>query len=215
MMGNNVNYEHIINFVHAYLNKNHNRLYSNPNNREDLVSQCIFEIAKNIDRYDAERASLSTFLVPIIKCGVKNYYCYLFEKKENSLKSYFSIRKAIKYLESIGEEVTIANIAFITGFTESKIYNELKVPGPTELSFDDTIFEEEQTTFANPEESVCANESITEAMKIVSKLSESDQEIIKEFMDFLTSNKSKFEGDTLKLAKAQARARLIRDNLSK
>lgn len=207
-----IDYEQIITFVHNYLKKRCGNLYFNPNHREDLVAQCMYEIVQQIDKYNPLLGSLSTFLVPAIKCGIKNYYCFLLNKKENSLKNYFQIKKAQEYLLSIGEEITISNISQITGFSEGKIYNELTLPDPTELVYDETIFENLTSYCDNPESIACEQESIIEAMEIISNLSKKDQQIIKDYIEYLSSDKGKFTGDKIQLAKAQARARFIRDN---
>ena len=49
-------------------------------------------------------------------------------------------------------------------------------------------------------------------MEIISNLSKKDQQIIKDYIEYLSSDKGKFTGDKIQLAKAQARARFIRDN---
>lgn len=78
----NVEVNEIIQFVTNYLKKEYKELYSNLNYQEDLVSCCLLEIIKNLEKYNPELGKLTTFMVPHIKCGVKNYQCFLLEKKK-------------------------------------------------------------------------------------------------------------------------------------
>lgn len=208
----NVEVNEIIQFVTNYLKKEYKELYSNLNYQEDLVSCCLLEIIKNLEKYNPELGKLTTFMVPHIKCGVKNYQCFLLEKKENSLKNYNQIAKAKKQLEYINEEVTIEKLSLLIGFSEGKIYNELKLPEPTELTYDSEIFDAQPSLFPNPEDNYVKKETVEEAMKVVAKLSQKDRAIILEFIEYLSSdNNDDYKNNTAELKQAQARARLIRD----
>ena len=204
-------YKEIIPFVHGYL-KQHEELYYDPNHRDDLVSQCLLEITKNIKKYNSNLGALTTFLVPNIKCGIKNYRCFLLNKKEDSLKNYLKIKAAINDLQAMNLNPSVENIAYVTGFTLSKVYKELMLPQPAELVYDETIFDQIPGAFENPENIIYEKESIAEAMQIVSKLSENEQKIIKDYIEYLSSGTEDFQGDEIMLAKAQARARYLRDH---
>ena len=128
------------------------------------------------------------------------------------MKNFLKIKSAIDDLKSMNLEPSVENIAYVTGFTLSKVYKELMLPQPAELVYDETVFDQIPSAFDNPENIIYEKETIAEAMKIVSKLSENEQKIIKDYIEYLSSGTEDFKGDEIMLAKAQARARYLRDH---
>ena len=99
-----------LNFVHQFLACNYATFYTNPNMREDLVSEAVLEICEHAKEYDSEIASFKAWSTPHIKRGALKFFMKLHNLSEHYEKMRAKAYRLIAEAALCGETVNLYDI---------------------------------------------------------------------------------------------------------
>lgn len=149
---------------------------------DDLYQECVVAFLENIDKYDPEKSTITTFLTyPLIHA-----MCAYTNSITNKCSSYYSgimnrVRKAIREFEKEGHTPSVSDLALKTNLSVNKVENALKrinaseeVRYDTESDLDAMVTEYVKT----PEDQVLDDEIHQTLAKAFKSLPKKDMELV-------------------------------------
>lgn len=158
----NLIYEFTKKYVLNVLWENYNTILKNPQHHDDLIQSVWVKIFKEIEHYDARKASITVFLLPWIKHAVTDYCSENFQKTSvyyaNGMQK---VQGCINWCRLQGIEPKISTISELSGISEVTVNACMDILQHKNTAAVDSIYETEilDNKSKTPEEQAICNEN--------------------------------------------------------
>ena len=167
-------YGFLYKFIWKILWSSYPTLMRNPYHKEELVQEVWLKILEEIDNYDSQKASITTFLKPWIKHVVSDYCSKNFRKTTPYYSSAMSkVSAAINYYESKGEAPALDKIVQMTCLPETTVLEALDQLIRKDTVSYDALAEvgyEQQSHIRGPEEQMLRNDRTARVNRYIMEL---------------------------------------------
>ena len=158
----NLIYEFTKKYVLNVLWENYNNILKNPQHHDDLIQSVWLKIFKEIEHYDAHKASITVFLLPWIKHAVTDYCSEHFQKTSvyyaNGMQK---VQGCINWCRLQGIEPKVSTISELSGISEITVNACMDILHHKNTAAVDSIYETEilDNKSKTPEEQAIYNEN--------------------------------------------------------
>lgn len=158
----NLIYEFTKKYVLNVLWENYQNILRNPQHHDDLIQSVWLKIFKEIENYDASKASITVFLLPWIRHAVTDYCSEHFQKTTvyyaNGIQK---VQGCINWCRLQGIEPKISTISDLSGISEATVNACMDILKHKNTAAVDSIYESEilDNKSKTPEEQAICNEN--------------------------------------------------------
>lgn len=164
-----------LNFINKFLYCNYETYYTNPNYKEDLVSEAVLEVCEHVTQYDSNIASFKAWATPHINRGALKFLMGLYNLPEYYVKLRKKANAIIERASENGKEITYDDLA-----RENKISKKAaSIIGRKYVALT-SIFE--NTNYVSKgnsvENDIMKGETLKEIESVLNSLTEEEREVI-------------------------------------